>query len=273
MLADLERLSKGSYTVKWRVTSIDGHVVEGRYAAVVAAGEDRPPSEDAGTEMTQPKPQGRSGHHAGTTEEVLREEAPPEGEGPFLSPPRDEPQVGLQVSHRARPRRERVSGRPGAVRGPRVASGQQALGRRGDAIRSFGMLAGGLLLALALAGVGELSSYAVLASGTPECELFWQTLFDSRSARSGWPVLAWRCLRPRCRRSRGVGAHLGMVGGHRASAVLLMTLSGLSRRRHGPPLDPPGRLDPRCGRGGLDGRLAGLPRRPVLRSFSEPSPR
>ena len=36
---DLERLSKGSYTVKWRVTSIDGHVVEGRYAfAVVAAG-------------------------------------------------------------------------------------------------------------------------------------------------------------------------------------------------------------------------------------------
>src|ERR671915_895109 len=49
VLADVEKLSKGSYTVKWSVTSIDGHVVDGRYAFVVAAaGEDRPPTEDPG---------------------------------------------------------------------------------------------------------------------------------------------------------------------------------------------------------------------------------
>jgi putative copper export protein len=55
------------------------------------------------------------------------------------------------------------------------------LGAGHAAIRSFGMLAGGLLLALAVAGVGELSSYAVRASGDPlSSELFWQTLCDSR---------------------------------------------------------------------------------------------
>src|ERR671921_1879459 len=49
VLADLERVPERSYTVKWRVTSIDGHVVDGRYDfAVAAAGEDRAPSEDAG---------------------------------------------------------------------------------------------------------------------------------------------------------------------------------------------------------------------------------
>src|SRR5688572_32015240 len=31
VLANLQKLPEGSYTVKWRVTSIDGHVVEGRY--------------------------------------------------------------------------------------------------------------------------------------------------------------------------------------------------------------------------------------------------
>jgi hypothetical protein len=60
VLADLESVPRGTYSVKWRVTSIDGHVVEGRYAfAVVAAGEDQPPSEDAGATGAQ------SGHHAG----------------------------------------------------------------------------------------------------------------------------------------------------------------------------------------------------------------
>src|ERR671912_2411267 len=31
VLADLGRVPEGSYTVEWRVTSIDGHVVDGRY--------------------------------------------------------------------------------------------------------------------------------------------------------------------------------------------------------------------------------------------------
>src|SRR5919112_541324 len=66
VLADLERVPEGSYTVKWRVTSIDGHVVDGRYAfAVAAAGEDRP-SEDAGNRATTAEAAGaHSGHHGG----------------------------------------------------------------------------------------------------------------------------------------------------------------------------------------------------------------
>jgi methionine-rich copper-binding protein CopC len=49
LLAGLKELSEGSYTVKWRVTSIDGHVVEGRYGfAVTDAGGDQPPSDARG---------------------------------------------------------------------------------------------------------------------------------------------------------------------------------------------------------------------------------
>src|SRR5215208_7635650 len=64
VLADLEKLPEGSYTVKWRVTSIDGHVVEGRYDfAVVAAAEDRP-SKVAGDRATSAEATGaHSGHH------------------------------------------------------------------------------------------------------------------------------------------------------------------------------------------------------------------
>ena len=36
VLADLQELPEGSYEVQWRVTSIDGHVVEGRYVFAVA---------------------------------------------------------------------------------------------------------------------------------------------------------------------------------------------------------------------------------------------
>src|ERR671916_3423625 len=35
VLADLEKLPEGAYTVEWRITSIDGHVVEGRYGFAV----------------------------------------------------------------------------------------------------------------------------------------------------------------------------------------------------------------------------------------------
>jgi methionine-rich copper-binding protein CopC len=51
LIADLEELPEGSYTVEWRVTSIDGHVVQGRYRfAVTDRGEDRPPSDTQGAE-------------------------------------------------------------------------------------------------------------------------------------------------------------------------------------------------------------------------------
>ena len=88
VLADLERLSEGSYTVKWRVTSIDGHVVEGRYAfAVVAAGEDRPPSEDAGNRDDAAQAAGaQSGHHGGHHGGGAREEASTGGRGTVPEP-------------------------------------------------------------------------------------------------------------------------------------------------------------------------------------------
>jgi copper resistance protein C len=51
LIVDLEELSEGSYTVEWRVTSIDGHVVEGSYGfAVTNAGEDRQTSDARGAE-------------------------------------------------------------------------------------------------------------------------------------------------------------------------------------------------------------------------------
>jgi methionine-rich copper-binding protein CopC len=53
VLADVERLSKGSYTVKWRVTSIDGHVVEGRYGFAVVAARDTSPEGDSGAKGSE----------------------------------------------------------------------------------------------------------------------------------------------------------------------------------------------------------------------------
>jgi hypothetical protein len=55
VLADLERVSEGSYTVKWRVTSIDGHVVEGRYGFAVVAARDTPPKETRGPKARKTK--------------------------------------------------------------------------------------------------------------------------------------------------------------------------------------------------------------------------
>jgi len=70
VLAGLERLPEGSYTVEWRVTSIDGHVVEGRYGfAVAAAGEDRPFGDakngENAPEAADAHGGPRAGHHGG----------------------------------------------------------------------------------------------------------------------------------------------------------------------------------------------------------------
>jgi methionine-rich copper-binding protein CopC len=63
LVVDLKELSEGSYAVKWRVTSIDGHVVEGRYGfAVTDAREDQPPSDARGAEGQ------RAEEHAGHAE-------------------------------------------------------------------------------------------------------------------------------------------------------------------------------------------------------------
>src|ERR687889_1027791 len=108
------------------------------------------------------------------------------------------------------------------------ASRQSGVGRA--AIRPFGMPAGGLLLALALAGVGELSNYAVRASGDPlSTELFWQTLFDSRVGalwltRLSLALLAAAVIAAAASSVR-TWPWWAAVG---ASAMLMMTLSGLS---------------------------------------------
>jgi copper transport protein len=233
VLADLKSVPKGSYTVKWRVTSIDGHVVEGRYDfAMVAAGENRPPSEDAGDRDTSAEAAGaQSEHHAahhgggaGGVASTDRRDPVPEPAAGRAASRAASIEHGLTLAAAAF-----LAGlAPFAAVVWLPASRQSGVGR--DAIRSFGVLAGGLLLALAVAGVGELSSHAVWASGDPlSSELFWQTLFDSRVgavwlARLSLALLAAAVIAAAARSGRTWPwwAALG------ASAMLLMTLAGLS---------------------------------------------
>jgi len=64
LVVDLKELTEGSYTVQWRVTSIDGHVVEGSYGfAVTDARGDQPPNNDAREAGGQPAKE-----HAGHAE-------------------------------------------------------------------------------------------------------------------------------------------------------------------------------------------------------------
>jgi copper transport protein len=231
VLADLERVPEGTYTVKWRVTSIDGHVVEGRYAfAVAAAGQDRP-SEDARDRATSPEATGaHSGHHAGHgggaggVASTDRREPVPEPAAGGATTRAASIEHGLALAASAF-----LAGlAPFAALMWLPASRQSGVGR--GAIRSFGVLAGGLLLALAGAGVGELSSYAVRASGDPlSTELFWQTLFDSRVG-AVWLVrlslaLLTAAVIAAAARSGRTWVWWAAIG---ASAMLMMTLSGLS---------------------------------------------
>jgi copper transport protein len=229
VLADLGRVPEGSYTVEWRVTSIDGHVVDGRYHfAVVAAEEDRPPSEDAGDGATSAETtRAQDGHHGGGAGGVAstdrREPAPgPAAGGAATRAASIEHGLGLAAT-------AFLAGlAPFAAVVWLPASGQSGVGRA--ALRPFGVLAGGLLLALALAGVGELSSYAVRASGASlSTGLFWQTLFDSRIgavwlARLGMALLAAVVIAA----AAGSGRTWPWWAAIGASAILMMTLTGLS---------------------------------------------
>jgi copper transport protein len=225
VLANLKELPEGSYTVKWRATSIDGHVVEGRYGFAVAG------------------PAGHR-HDAHGAADARVEDRKTEHDG-----------------HDGRgPARERHGGQPGhAPFGPQeptaatehgVALGATALlaglapfaalvwlpasrqtGSAGHgALRPFGALAWALLCVLAVAGVGELSAYAVRASGEPfSTELFLQTLFDSRVGevwlvRLGLALLTAAAIT--------VAGAAGRIWPWWAAAgtggLLLMTLTGLS---------------------------------------------
>jgi methionine-rich copper-binding protein CopC len=55
LVTDLEPLSRGSYTVEYRVTSQDGHVIDGKYEFKVAAGAARA---DGGEEAKEEEPAG-----------------------------------------------------------------------------------------------------------------------------------------------------------------------------------------------------------------------
>jgi methionine-rich copper-binding protein CopC len=61
LVTGLEELSEGSYTVEWRVTSIDGHIVDDRYqfAVTASAGQspNTPHSDHEGAEEPSPAPQ------------------------------------------------------------------------------------------------------------------------------------------------------------------------------------------------------------------------
>src|SRR3712207_3620642 len=74
LVVDLKELTEGSYTVQWRVTSIDGHVVEGSYGfAVTDARGDQPPN-DAREAGGQPAKE-----HAGHAGHAEREPAAQDG--------------------------------------------------------------------------------------------------------------------------------------------------------------------------------------------------
>jgi copper transport protein len=227
VLAGLEELPEGSYTVEWRVTSIDGHVVDGRYGfAMAAAGEDRPSGDAADGEDPSQAAGTHGGHRAGHEGGDAGEVASADGRDPVAEPAEAR---AAEISHGlALAATAFLAGlAPFAVLVWLPASGQSGVGRA--AIRPFGVAAWALLLALAVAGAGELSSYAVRASGeAPSASLFWQTLLDSRVgavwlARLGLALLVAASIT--AARSGRTWLWWAATG---TSAFLLMTLTGLS---------------------------------------------
>ncbi|MGH3144232.1 MAG: copper resistance CopC family protein, partial [Rubrobacter sp.] len=80
VLATLEELTAGSYSVEWRVTSIDGHVIEGRYGFDVT-GSDRAADDEQGAAAT-----GAEGPSAGERAGRAEREPAARGGGPGDSP-------------------------------------------------------------------------------------------------------------------------------------------------------------------------------------------
>jgi len=81
VVVDLEELTDGSYTVEWHVTSIDGHVVEGRYGFAVTDVRDDQTPNDAREAEGQ-----RDEKHAGHAErEPAVQDSAREGSAPILT--------------------------------------------------------------------------------------------------------------------------------------------------------------------------------------------
>jgi copper transport protein len=224
VLAGLEELPEGSYTVEWRVTSIDGHVVEGRYGfAVAAARRDRSPDDVGNEEDTSQAAGTHGGHHAGHGGGAASDDRG--GAVPGQAWGR-----AAGISHGiALAAAALLAGlAPFAALVWLPASGRSGTGRA--AIRPFGALAWGLLLVLAVAGAGELSSYAVRASEEAlSASLFWDALLDSRVgavwlARLGLALLVAAAIAAAAGSER-TWPWWAATG---AGALLLTTLTGLS---------------------------------------------
>jgi copper transport protein len=169
VLAGLEELREGAYTVKWRVTSIDGHVVEGRYGFAVSDGAGQGPDVAHGSDAhgaAGSRSEDRAGH-TGRASPGRHE------------PAAGEPTAGIEHGFALAATALLAGLAPFAALVWLPASREVGPGR--DAIRPFGLLAWVLFCVLAVAGVGELSAYAMRASGEPfSVALFRAALLDSR---------------------------------------------------------------------------------------------
>lgn len=225
VLADLEELTAGSYAVRWRVTSIDGHVVEGRYGFAVAA-RDRGDSHEGGREAADPKPEDR-GTISGQTGQASAQDK--RGGSPGDAPSgRGESTAGTAhgVALAATALLVGLGPFVALVWLPAVRQTGSGLG----AIRPFGALAWVLFGVLVVAGVGELAAYAASASGEAlSTGLLWQTLLDSRVGtvwilRLGLALLTAATI-TWATRSGSTWPWWAAVG---TGGLLLMTLTGLS---------------------------------------------
>jgi copper transport protein len=219
--ADLEELPEGSYTVRWRVTSVDGHLVDGRYGFAVGGtvGHDK---DARGVAAPQPEDRGNEHHDRGPAREHPGEHSGrvPPGVLELLA----EVDHGLTLAAGAF-----LAGlAPFAALVWLPASREVGEGR--EAIVPFGPLAWGLLCVLAFAGAGELAIYAMRASGEPlGFALFEEALLESRVgavslARVGLGLVAAAAISAAVRWGR---AWLWWAAAATGS-LLLMTLTGLS---------------------------------------------
>ena len=242
VLADLQSVPKGSYTVRWRVTSIDGHVVEGKYGFAVGRTVDQGKDEQHGPAGSHDLDAHDEDAHgaAGPKAEDRGTGHPDRGSAP-------EHQGGHQGGHSGHASPGRLGLMAEIAHGFTLAASallaglapfamlvwlpaSREVGEGREAIVAFGPLAWALWCALAFAGAAELAIYAMRASGEPfGFLLFREALLESRVGavwllRLGFGLLAAAAISAAARGERAWlwWAAVGTGG------LLLMTLTGLS---------------------------------------------